>query len=210
MKIKNKNLITTAFAAGLLASASLASASSINFTINNVFSSYQAQGYVTANLVQVNANTVEMTLTSLLGAGEFMSTLYLNYGDNTAAPTFPTGATFQQLSGTFANPTVTFAYNTFNIASRSFDIALDFSASQGSRFNNTDSLKVIFAGATLAQFNNLSAGTGQPLSIAAHFQGIGPNEDSGWHTDGPVIPLPTAGLMGLAGLGGIGAVRRRR
>jgi MYXO-CTERM domain-containing protein len=207
-------------AAGLLASASMASASSLSFTINAVFESNQASGYVTASLVEVNSN-VEMTLTSFLASGEFMSKLYLNYGNNTGAPTFPTGTTFEQLNGTFSNPVVTSNYNFFNIAGRSFDVVLDFSNSQGSRFDNTDSLKVIFVGATVEQFNNMSTGE-KPLAIAAHFQGIGAMQDSGWHTGTPdytpppppppppIIPLPAAGFMGLAGLGLIGTVRRRR
>lgn len=133
-------------------------------------------------------------------------------------------------TGSFANPTISLGVDQFKAdGDGRYDILVAFATGGGpsQRFNAGDQAVFTITGIstlTAASFKFLSAPDGGhgPFHTAAHVQGTGGGEDSGWVTtvvpggsDDPiVIPEPSTWLLALlaicAGLGHVARRRRRR
>jgi hypothetical protein len=215
-----------AAAAALLLCASAGNAGVIEFNIDTVFSSFQADGYVNVKFEDAGGD-VKLTITSFLQGSEFISGLYLNFDDSEVVKnlsfngsghgTFPTPTT---KSGSFSNPQLELDQNAYQAdGDGRYDILLSFGTSGGDRFDGSDSVEYLisYAGGDIyaTDFWHLSAPAGGhgPFYAAGHIQGIGTlGEDSGWHS-ATLVPLPTPVYLGLAGLGlaaGVSVVKRRR
>ena len=165
----------------------------------------------------VDANTVDLKITSFLVGTEFVSDVYLNLNPD---PLFNPGAlvfNLESSSGTFTLPTITKSADSLQAdGGGRYDIQLAFSTSGANRFNLSDTITYEITGITdldELDFNFLSslpAGNGTQKA-AAHIQAIAAN--SSGQTSGFVAPsVPdggaTAMLLGIA-LASLGAFRRR-
>ncbi|MFO0840397.1 MAG: PEP-CTERM sorting domain-containing protein [Phycisphaerae bacterium] len=148
---------------------------------------------------------VRLTLTGFLRPNEFVTTWTFNLDPSFA----PNSLKFARLSGPSA--TVLTGVNAFTAGgSGLYDVNFRFpSGPPAQRFNGADvstylitSTKPISAAAF--DFLSLPHGGHGPFKTAAHVQGIGPCDQSGWVT----VPEPSA-LTGLALAAGLLAARRR-
>jgi hypothetical protein len=158
---------------------------------------------------------VVLTIESFLGAGEFIDELDFNYGTNTPN-TFAALSTSGPVStGSFTSPAYSTGSNLFQAdGDGEYDIQFAFGTAQADRFDGADTYQITFLNASEAEFFNYSNPRGGygPFHAAGHIQGIGPNSESGWHSDGPLVPLPPPVYAGgglLAAIGLVRVVRRR-
>ncbi|MFZ5556520.1 MAG: PEP-CTERM sorting domain-containing protein [Pseudomonadota bacterium] len=191
--------------------------------------------WLRAKFEDTGANTVQLTLTSLLsGSGEFVSGFYFNLSP-VLSP-----LVINYLPGSSTGPNTTGVTSASNCCKADgdgfFDLLLSFDTSAGAgRFDNGDVsvFSLTVTGLSVATFNSLSengpAGKTGFLS-AAHVQGIAPTQcndpsesevpgqnvcTSGWVyaqvRRPPVeIPEPSALLLSGVALAGFAALRRRR
>lgn len=213
-----KSMMGMGAAAAILLAAGAANADVLEFNIDKVFSSFQADGYVNVKFEDAGGD-VKLTITSFLEGVEFLSGLYLNFDDSKTVTDLDFG-TPTSTSGSFANPTIDQAMNAYQAdGDGRYDIRFTFGSGAGNRFNNDDSVEYLisYAGGAISvhDFNFLSAPAGGhgPFLAAAHIQGIGPGgANSGWHSP-TIVPLPTPVYLGFAGLAlaaGVSAAKRRR
>jgi hypothetical protein len=125
-----------------------------------------------------------------LSSQEFISGVYLNYTGDATLLDFGTAT----IVGSLTSPTINTGSDAFKADGDGFfDIFLDFGTT-APRFGQGDSISWVISGATAAQFDALSVGSGNSpdgLFAAAHVQGIGlDGEGSGWVT----IPEPSTYL----------------
>ena len=180
--------------------------------------------FPTIEITAVDADTVDVLITSNLSGVEFLDEVLLNYGGANAL-------TASFVSGQDATEGVFFGSNAFKADGAGyFDIKFDYAASNAdpNRFTagETSRFTLSVASGLLdpTDFNFLSTTSAKGSFVgAAHVQGIAPNGSlSGWvggDGDGPTppppdpdptVPEPTAvWMLGLGLLGLVGYKRRQ-
>ncbi len=186
----------------------------LTYNLDHVFSGATPSGgtpYATATFLSTGANEVTLTMTNLLGSGQFITEWDFN-------STVTSGLTFTYVSGAEAE-SVGLGSNSFQAdGDGKYDIEFDFPSSEADRFTaGTSAYTITGTGITEATFSGLSApggGAGGPFHTAAHVQGIpgtGGGTCSGWISDtvagsggsttGPCTAVAEPSVLLFSGLG---------
>jgi hypothetical protein len=214
---KNAKLVMFALlaGAGVFALPPLASAGPVTFELNYEFSQgTQPSGsppWLTF-MFEEFGNDVKLTLTGdLKDADEFISEVLFNLNPSKN----PASLDFIYLSGKSASATEK-GVNAFKAdGDGSFDVQFSYRGGENGRFMGTEqsAYRITYPGGIIPEdflFVSWGGGGQGVYHGAAHVQGIGlGGEDSGWIGDNPVIPAPSAVVLGALGLGTIGVARRR-
>jgi hypothetical protein len=202
----------------------------LTFDLNNVFSGFTPSGntpYATATFATVSTGTVTLTMTNLMGSGQFITEWDFN-----SAVTSGLTFTYDAVNSTKpAATSVTLASDCCQADGDGlYDIEFQFAQAQANRFTAGTVIYTITGDAiTEATFNLLStpAGGAGPFHTAAHAQGIpntsGGSTCSGWISDtvlgsknadtsgtcGATVAEPSVLLFGGLGLAFVGGFWRR-
>lgn len=203
-------------------------AEALTFTLDQEFSGATAPvgtpPWLSATFTQSGANTVRLTMSDVnLTDNEFVTSWFFNL--NPAKD--PTQLSFAYVSGIVADAIDTDEDDLQADGDGLFDIRFEFpTAPPAGRFGagGTSVYDLILTGLLESDFNFVSqvGGGNGVFHTAAHVQGIGIADESGWIGDtngdgdgggdgGPApIPEPSTFLLLGAGLGGLAMWRKRR
>jgi len=193
----------TVIAAGLFVLALAPKTEALTLTFDTVFSGATPSGsspYLTATFTDAGSNTVNVTLTGSIDAGEFYTEMGFNL--DPALSTASGDWTFNYSDGDAGAPSFNTGTDAFKADGDGFyDMAFVFQTPNAQRFTGSEVITFSLVYDGLGTFNansfnylSLDAGGHGPFSAAAHVQGIAPN-CSGWVA--PVNPaLPNGGNDG--------------
>ena len=220
MGVVVKGLVLKAFAIAAFGLFSLqASAATVSFGLNVEFSGGSSPSgptdWMTLTFEDVAADTVRLTIDNGgLTSPEFVSDVYFNVDNGIDA----TSLTFDYVSGEAYwklhddNPSESTAQLKAD-GDGFFDVRFEFKTSNNQRFEAgaTSVYDISGTGLDALDFLFLSepGGGNGSYYAAAHVQGIGPSDGSGWI--GAPVPVPAAvWLFGSGLLGLVGIARRKR
>lgn len=225
--MKRKLFVSAIASWGLLAVAAAPASADLVLTLNDHFGTDPAAGFLRATFMQVDANTVSLTLdASNLQKDEFVGSFgwAFNFTDGLALDQ----SSFENVGGLGGTVTVDPSGSGSLLKADGdgdYDFAIVFLQGNGDRLGapNGDGIagsssvyEITLAGLLESDFNFLSdEGGGQGTYFsAASVQGVFrdggmPNNTDGSDWLGAPIPAPGAVLLGAIGLGFVGWMKRR-